>query len=137
VGRTNGGDGIMANKFLESFNKANDKLSLKDFKSKTGKGGYYPAKKKLLLNEITKLGKIIGKGADKSAYYARDNLLERLDSVEQAMGLPEAKTPLSQIGELRQGQIRKMRKRKKKAGGGKVYAMNRRTGGSIRKPRMK
>ena len=27
--------------------------------------------------------------------------------------------------------------RKKKAGGGKVYAMNRRTGGSIRKPRMK
>jgi len=130
VGRTNGGDGVMANKFLESFNKANDKLSAKDFKSKTGKGGYYPAKKKLLLNEITKLNKVLKKDSDnKYAFYAKDSLLDRLDSVEDALGLPEAKTPLSQEGELR--------KMQKKAGGGKVYAMNRNMGGPIRKPRMK
>lgn len=130
----------MANKFLESFNKANDKLSAKDFKSKTGKGGYYPAKKKLLLSEITKLNKTIKKdgnlrgdvapsGDPKAVLRAKDNLLERLDSVEDALGLPEAKTPLSREGE--------MRKMQKKAGGGKVYAMSRNMGGTIRKPRMK
>ena len=117
----------MANKFLESFNKANKKLSAKEFKSKQD---YYPAKKNLILNEITKLNKVLKKDSDnKDAFYAKDSLLERLDFVEEALGLPEAKTPLSQKGELR--------KMQKKAGGGKVYAMNRRTGGSIRKPRMK
>ena len=120
----------MANTFLDSFNKANDKLSAKDFKSKTGKGGYYPAKKNLILNEITKLNKVLKKDSDnKDAFYAKDSLLGRLDSVEDALGLPEAKTPLSQEGE--------MRKMQKKARGGKIYAMNRNMGGPIRKPRMK
>lgn len=118
----------MANKFLESFNNANKKLSAKEFKSKQD---YYPAKKKLLLTEITKLNKVLKKDSDnKDAFYAKDSLLDELDFVENALGLPEAKTPLSQEGELRKMQ-------KKKAGGGKIYAMNRRMGGRIRKPRMK
>ena len=117
----------MANKFLESFNKANKKLSAREFKSKQD---YYPAKKKLLLTEITKLNKVLKKDSDnKEAFYAKDSLLEELDFVEGMLGLPEAKTPLSQEGELR--------KMQKKAGGGKIYAMNRRMGGPIRKPRMK
>jgi len=110
----------MANKFLESFNKANKKLSAKDFKSKKD---YYPAKKNLLLDEITKVNKVLKKDGDnKDAFYAKDNLLGRLDSVEQAIGLKESKTPLSQG---------------RKASGGKVYAMNRNMGGPVRKPRMK
>jgi len=110
----------MANKFLESFNKANKKLSAKDFKSKKD---YYPAKKNLLLDEITKVNKVLKKNPDnKEAFYAKDDLLGRLDFVEQSTGLKESKTPLSQG---------------RKASGGKVYAMNRNMGGPIRKPRMK
>jgi len=120
----------MANTFLDSFNKANKKLSAKDFKSKTGKGGYYPAKKNLILGEITKLNKVLKKDRDnKEAFYAKDSLLDRLDFVEESLGLPEAKTPLSQEGEVR--------KMQKKAAGGKVYTQSRNKGGSIRKPRTK
>jgi len=125
----------MANTFLDSFNKANDKLSAKDFKSKKDS---YTAKKSLLLNEITKLNKIIKKdgnlvnppsGDTKAVLRAKDSLLDELNFVEDALGLPEAKTPLSQEGE--------MQKMQKKARGGKIYAMNRNMGGPIRKPRMK
>ena len=124
-----------SDQFLESYNKAMDKFEKREFKSKTGKGGFYPAKKKLLLNEITKLNKIIKKdgnlvnppsGNTKAVIAAKDRLLEKLDFVEDAMGLPEAKTPLSQETEMRMS----------KARGGKVYAMNRKMGGPIRKPRM-
>ena len=97
------------NTYLTSFRKANKKLSSKDFKSKSGKSGYYPAKKNLLLNEITKLDKVLKKNPDnKEAYYAKDDLLGRLDFVEQSTGLPESKTPLSR-GLARGGVARKTR----------------------------
>ena len=115
----------MANRFLESFRKADKKL-----KETIPKNKYPSSAKKLLLTEITKLNKVLKKDSDnKEAFYAKDSLLEELDFVEGMLGLPEAKTPLSQEGELR--------KMQKKAGGGKIYAMNRRMGGPIRKPRMK